>query len=228
MRGLRSKIKDIEKFNFVLHDYDILVFTETWLCPEILSAEFRLDEFIIYRNDRNPNNSHLSRGGGVLIAIKKNYQSYQLNSSLDVEHLFIHVINSSTNLIISSTYFPPLSSVATFRSHCESVEQLELLYPNVKWLMFGDYNLPKVTWEISDLACCPIFKATTTLRERVCASILADTLSFLNLTQINQIVNENNSLLDLIFSEAGSHSVSFAPDAIVSADTYHPPLILCL
>ena len=46
---------------------DVIIGTETWLTDQIQNSELLLDDFDIFRKDRK------TRGGGVLIAIKKTY-----------------------------------------------------------------------------------------------------------------------------------------------------------
>ena len=46
--------------------YNIIVATETWLNNYIYDAELEMNEFAVYRKDRQH-----SMGGGVLIAIHK-------------------------------------------------------------------------------------------------------------------------------------------------------------
>jgi len=52
------------------HSYDVIILTDTWLNPDILSNELRFSNFHIYRHDRDPFTSSLTRGGGVLIALR--------------------------------------------------------------------------------------------------------------------------------------------------------------
>ena len=53
--------------------YDIIVLTETWLVDEMRDSELNLTNYNIFRSDRCP--LVASRGGGVLIAIKKDFNS---------------------------------------------------------------------------------------------------------------------------------------------------------
>jgi len=54
------------------------VLTETWLDSEIKSSELGLTNYKIYHCDRNAKSSSKTRGGGVLIAIKKKLISRKL------------------------------------------------------------------------------------------------------------------------------------------------------
>ena len=55
---------------------DIIIGTETWLNPNVKSTELNLDEFDIYRKDREDNKGW----GGVILAIKKDISSEQLTN----------------------------------------------------------------------------------------------------------------------------------------------------
>lgn len=50
--------------------------------------------------------------------------------------------------------------------------------------------------------------------------------SYFNFRQFNQILNYNNSLLDLVFSSLPMLSVSLSSDPIVPIDNHHPPLLI--
>ena len=55
--------------------------TETWLNDDISDCELLPDEFTIYRKDRSSTNRG-KRGGGVLLAIRKNIYSHAENLNL--------------------------------------------------------------------------------------------------------------------------------------------------
>ena len=55
-------------------DPDIIMFSETWLHPNIKNNEFLPDYFEVHRRDR-PGDAH----GGVLLAIKKELNSQDLD-----------------------------------------------------------------------------------------------------------------------------------------------------
>lgn len=63
VRGLRTKIFNFIS-NLILLQYDIFVLTETWLSQDISSAEYFSSEYLVFRVDRNKNNSTKVRGGG--------------------------------------------------------------------------------------------------------------------------------------------------------------------
>jgi hypothetical protein len=84
-RGLRTKLNDCY-LSCLSENFDVIVLVETWLHGGISDAEVLDDRYVVYRNDRNVNNSGKSIGGGVLIAVKKFLTSKRLsdsNSSLE-------------------------------------------------------------------------------------------------------------------------------------------------
>ena len=48
---------------------DIIIGTETWLHKGVYSSEIFPEDYIVYRKDRD------SKGGGVLVAVKKDLKS---------------------------------------------------------------------------------------------------------------------------------------------------------
>lgn len=69
MRGLNSKINTF--YNAVsMGEFDVLALTETWLDSHVNNGELFTDEYDIFRSDRDFSHLGLSRGGGVLLAIK--------------------------------------------------------------------------------------------------------------------------------------------------------------
>ena len=71
MRGLRTKTADLYAASYE-SEYDVIVLTETWLDDAISSTMlFDDNRFTVYRTDRSTTNSTKTRGGGVLIAVKK-------------------------------------------------------------------------------------------------------------------------------------------------------------
>jgi len=77
VRGLNTKLKLLKR-NVDFLDFNFLAFTETWLHNNVSSLELNLVNYENYRCDRSLLSSPLTRGGGVLIAVKKNVSPHQL------------------------------------------------------------------------------------------------------------------------------------------------------
>ncbi|XP_053690851.1 uncharacterized protein LOC128739393 [Sabethes cyaneus] len=92
VRGLRTKIDDLFLAASDV-EYDIIVFTETWLNEEINSAQLFGANYTVYRNDRDPIATGKKRGGGALIVVSSKISSYMSTSlvSDNIEHLWVNV-----------------------------------------------------------------------------------------------------------------------------------------
>lgn len=68
-RGLRTKQAEFVN-NLIGSDYDVVCLTETWLSDDFYSSNYFTNDYYVYRKDRlyTPD---VTRGGGVLIAVKK-------------------------------------------------------------------------------------------------------------------------------------------------------------
>lgn len=70
VRGLRTKTNNLFH-NVCLNSYDIIVFTETWLVDDIYDSELFDGRYLVWRRDRDYSRTAQKRGGGVLIAVKR-------------------------------------------------------------------------------------------------------------------------------------------------------------
>lgn len=69
-RGLRTKTSTFFR-NICLHDYDVILLTETWLTEGINNSELFNDRYMVWRQDRDYSATKQKLGGGVLIATRK-------------------------------------------------------------------------------------------------------------------------------------------------------------
>ena len=125
---------------------DVVLATESWLTSTISSSELKLNDYDIFRNDRS------SRGGGVFIAVKKDLCGEFIESSDEVESIFVKVnIKGRKSIILGSVYRPPPSSY----DYCsKSVNQIYKILNKFKSSVFcigGDFNLPDIDWINSEI-----------------------------------------------------------------------------
>ena len=78
-RGLRSKIPELYQ-NVLSNNYGAILITETWLTSSHKNSELIDQRYVIYRSDRCELTSGKKRGGGVLLAVHKNYNSWLIDS----------------------------------------------------------------------------------------------------------------------------------------------------
>ena len=205
-------------------NYNIIVFTETWLNEGYYDAELGIPEFNIYRTDRSNNTSVYKRGGGTLIAVHKSVVSKRLNVPDDIEQTFVSVGSGDANLILGAVYFPPRSNTLSYVTLSNTLDRLSVDMPNSTICLFGDFNLPHSIWETGNLGSSVSPSPGAPLEEVRSIQELSNTCSFHNLLQVNQVLNANDTLLDLIMTQDSSTSVCLANHHLIPPDSYHPPL----
>lgn len=204
-----------------LFDFDYCILTETWLTPYFCDTELGLTDYQLFRFDRNENTSPHRRGGGILIAIKNLYAARVLSVPINnVEQLFTLVSIGNKNVIIGGVYIPPFSASDIYDCHIQSLELLRMNYADCEFIIAGDFNLSSARYEINSKSGITFSPATAQSD-----SILFG-YSYFNFRQFNQILNYNNSLLDLVFSSLPMLSVTLSLDPIVPIDNHHPPLLI--
>lgn len=77
VRGVRTKLVNLRCQVPLVH-YDVIVLIETWLTESINDAELGFDDFIVYRCDRDSITNTATRGGGVLVAVRKSFSSHKI------------------------------------------------------------------------------------------------------------------------------------------------------
>jgi len=108
VRGLRSKLFNL-RTNFILLSYDAYILTETWLSDDISNSELCFDGYLIFRCDRNLRTSNCRRGGGSLIAVKKELRPTLITTSFDTcEQVFVRLtLASGLSVLLAGVYLPP-------------------------------------------------------------------------------------------------------------------------
>lgn len=220
-RGTRGKLKEL-RCNIPLNDYNIIIFTESWLKDSINDDELGFHDFFVYRCDRDYANLPVDRGGGVLIAIKKKYAS-QVVSNVSCglfESLFVNVKIKSSNYLIGAVYIPPDSSRSTYSTYVDIVDDLLIKYQDSNHILIGDFNLPLLNWDhyFSDQPRSDIFNSDET------SDIIIECMEYHGFHQVNKIKNNMDRMLDLILVNFTIFSLQMSDDPILKVDPLHPPL----
>lgn len=96
---------------------DIILGTETWLRPDILSSEIFPSTYTVYRKDRKDGY------GGVLIAVKSNIISEELNITTDAESIYVKLsIAGNKTILLGCLYRPPNSDINYIDNMCTTIE----------------------------------------------------------------------------------------------------------
>ena len=133
---------------------DLIILTETLLNNSVSAAESSLEGYMVYRCDRCPMKSGKSEGGGVLIAVNKDaFNSVWLPSTTEsYEHLFVRIFNNYTNIIIGMAYLDLDTDANHYLLHAETVERIASSHPDADIAIFGDFNLPYISWDSNPLS----------------------------------------------------------------------------
>lgn len=129
---------------------NILVFTETWLNPDITDDEIlpHTQSYNIYRKDRSG-----KRGGGVLLGIRKSLTPFLVNSKSSLKIVWVSVIINTTKLLIGVCYRPPDASAAFISALRSSLATAVHLCPAHSVYLFGDFNFPLINWDNLSSTC---------------------------------------------------------------------------
>lgn len=208
-----------------LSDYGIIVLTETWLNDEIYNNELGLNNFNVFRQDRDQIATGKSRGGGVLFAVKSNFKASLMQAphkSPFHEEIWVKTMVNGFLLIFCVVYFPPQSKLSEYENHANNIEHFSDLYECNSVFILGDYNLPNFndfnSLEGDTYTYNQLLHGPTT-------ECLIAALCFSNLAQANTVPNNRNVFLDLIFTNKCDLLVETAHDILVSCDSHHPALI---
>lgn len=164
-----------------------------------MNEEILDSDWTIYRNDRDYNGTGLTRGGGVLIAVRNTLSHLNITTVhyKQFEHKFINLSINNAKIVIGAVYMPPNSHESIYDEFYNSFHDInKLLTENDKILIFGDFNRPNVSFitDDSDSHLLPI-----NFIDDIDFSLI-DTFYSNDIHQILNYPNSNGRWLDLIFS----------------------------
>lgn len=207
-----------------LNTFDVIILVATWLHPGIVDQELGFDNFTIFRNDSTRVLDDKIRGGGVLVAVRKDLHCRRLETpaNADFEHILVDLTLSDTRTVIAAFYIPPHFSLSNYH------EISNLLSQNLSTnahdiIMAGVFNLPSTTWS-RDEEMLSVLSEADSPRVRDAATVLCNVANDLCLQQHNTIPNSHGNILDLIFSTFNPAHVSVELDHHLRIDKFHPPL----
>ena len=166
---------------------DVVIGTETWLSPHHKNSELLLNNYDIFRKDR------ATRGGGVLIAVKKDLCAVEIPSSTDTECIFCKInIKGKKTIIFGSFYRPPSSDFNYSVSINKEIYSIYNKFKNATLWLGGDFNLPDIDWPNHDIK--------GNQNSQSINSLYLDMSSDLCLNQIVESPTRDTATLDLIFT----------------------------
>lgn len=190
--------------------YDIITITETWLNNFHMNNEFMSDNYNIFRKDRSESSIEEHRGGGVLIAIKKEIDcdEYSIPEMENLESICIKIPLKNGSLFIYCLYIQPTKDMEKYEAHVDALNKLKI-GNNDSLLITGDFNLPSVQWIENDdrMDFIPIIGESSSVEANI-ARYVTDSMIQLGLSQMNNIQNACDNVLDLIYTNVPELAIS--------------------
>lgn len=155
VRGLNTKVTDFYNATSA-STFHVLALTETWLDVNVNNAELFTSDYSVFRSDRQFTRLGLTRGGGVLLAIKSFLKSVQINldSMLSndiaaVDIVGVKVLLSGGALMIFCVYVPPRFSASQYTSLFNVLGSLPEIFTSNSYHHWG--------LQYSELCCSKFF-----------------------------------------------------------------------
>lgn len=202
VRGLKTKLESWRN-NTTLLQVDLIAVTETNLDSTIDDQEVLPYGWSMLRRDRG------TRGGGVLLAARPGI-TLRRRSDMETacgEDLWASVTVNDCDYEVCVVYLKPTSTNRDYMTWFCRVENNSANVGNTALLILGDLNLNSASLDVNNY--------------------MNYFLTFCNLADYNDIVNDKGSKLDIVLvSECvGAVRVCTACEGLVErADVYHPPL----
>lgn len=220
MSGMRSKSYDVF-LQISQCEYDVIVLVETWLNPDFKDEEFfDLRTFQVFRKDRDFAKTNCSRGGGVIIAVKRNIQAVAINlrnADTLLDQICVQIFGA-TSLMVLVSYIPPNSSNDLYNEHVQNVLNISAEHGLSELMVFGDFNLSKIVWS----KCQDSFFLCPTNVNSAHEITLIDGFLSIDVGQINHFNNSLNRILDLIFvSKNINYTIQSCEHPLSKTDQHH-------
>lgn len=141
--SVRGNLSDVF-LNSLSNVYDIVIFTESWSNDSVFDAEVLINNYTIYRWDRDKLTSVQVDGGGVMIGVSNKLNSNRLpHLESSVENLSVSVsFGNSYEVLIYVVYIPPPITATFLEKYLDSLSNTLSCINNIKVLLLGDINLP--------------------------------------------------------------------------------------
>lgn len=229
VRGLRTKSVDFYR-NLAKSNYDVITLTETWLVAGILDSELFDERYLVWRRDRDYASTSQSRGGGVLVAVRRDIvASESVSWQSNAEDIWISILVSTScggnvyRLHLCTLYLCEQHLGHSFSNqlyaYLDKLADLINDHPLDKFIILGDFNMSFIVWSKTDSGS----GATPSALPSNLFSQLVDTLDLCGLKQFNLIHNKYGKILDLVLSNT-MVSVSACLDPLILEDSFHPAL----
>ena len=174
---------------------DIIIGTESWLSPEIKSAEVFPPNFRIYRRDRPK-----GQGGGVFVLVSSLYESEEpeeLKVDQVCELVWAKVkVHGSKDLYVGSFYRPPDNHDPEYLMRLQSYITRIPIHNDVHLWLGGDFNLADIDWGNECVKPYPAHGAQC----QQLLNIAKDSFLEQVVTEPTRVTETSSNILDLFFT----------------------------
>ena len=208
--NIQSLLPKIDIIRCEAHAYDVLVFTESWLKPQIPNDSILIDSFAPpHRTDR-----HDRPGGGVAMYVR-DFFTCKRRADLEIhglEAVWLELQVQSKQILVGGFYRPTNSSAEYFNLVVESIDRAH--NTNITDLIIlGDFNYNMLTNDNNKIR---------------------DTMLHYNLSQVikdaTHFTENSSSLIDLILlrNTANMLTSGVIDNFLTEQIRYHCPIIVLL
>ncbi|CAL4086760.1 unnamed protein product [Meganyctiphanes norvegica] len=196
-RSLTGKMEELREMVREIKPHIIGV-TETWGKEEINDAYFKMENYILYRNDRVG-----KKGGGTMLYISNQLGQRECNTlnrplngiSFDSSTWCWVSPTKGKKILVGSIYRSPNSSSVNDNHMLRQLELANNVAGRNRLLLMGDFNVPKINWATRD-----ILPGARKI-ERDLYEAVTDNFLYQHVLLPTRYSGPSNSTLDLIFTK---------------------------
>jgi hypothetical protein len=209
----QSKFDEIHTTLITEYQFDIIALSETWLDNSISDALIQLNDYVLYRRDRN------RHGGGVLLYVNRSLPSCRrLDLEIDgTEMAWVEVIVDQKKVLICCCYRPPgqrAAEIDMFITNLQSSIDTALYTQSDHIFIIGDLNDRCVDWNDDR----PVSELGTQLKDLVIVNNLYQII-----TEPTHFTDHSAYLLDVIITDSPGYMVSHGVMSPIS-NLHHLPV----
>ena len=218
VRGLNRGINDfINEVN--CNDFDAIAASESWFKQEREYFSQLSNRYEILRSDRLHSTDQKTKGGGVFLLIKREFNVEKIEIPFKDLNISICTLTKKgcPPLLIALHYFPPDLKVNIMQEYCSWFVN-KFINKGTNIIFLGDINVPGIDWASS------IITSTHSYIKKK-AEIILELAHLLNFTQLNTAYTEadKTKILDvLLLTNVETCSILTNAAPLTRLNTYHP------
>jgi len=225
--GMRTKAQS--HFLATSHcDHDAIIVVETWLNIYFFYNEFfDTNLYPVFHKDRDSVKTRCSRGGEVLIAVRRELRCTAIrlqNEDSLLDKFCVSLSVPTETIFLTVSYIPPRRSFDLYKAHVDNIAYLYQELEDSQYIcVLGDFNLSSLVWthDVEPSAMVP-----SNLHLPYEILVIVELLS-MGLVQINHVFNNLNKLIILIFVHPElSLNLCCSDNPLAACDAHHKPLLI--